>query len=51
MADTLLDDVAGLLRETADRVVLPLFRHLDVADVSEKAPGELVTVATVGPRK
>ncbi|MBQ1026969.1 inositol monophosphatase family protein [Micromonospora sp. C95] len=45
MADTLLDDVAGLLRETADRVVLPLFRHLDVADVSEKAPGELVTVA------
>ncbi len=45
MADTLLDEVAGLLRETADRVVLPLFRHLDTADVTEKAPGELVTVA------
>ncbi|WP_433530001.1 inositol monophosphatase family protein [Micromonospora sp. CA-263727] len=45
MADTLLDDVAGLLRETADRVVLPLFRHLGAADVTEKAPGELVTVA------
>ena len=45
MADTLLDDVAGLLRETADRIVLPLFRHLDDADVTEKAPGELVTVA------
>ncbi|MER5453662.1 inositol monophosphatase family protein [Micromonospora sp. NPDC002389] len=45
MADTLVDDVAGLLRETADRVVLPLFRHLDAADVTEKAPGELVTVA------
>nr|WP_230415068.1 inositol monophosphatase family protein [Micromonospora tarapacensis] len=41
----MLDDVAGLLRETADRVVLPLFRHLGDADVSEKAPGELVTVA------
>ncbi|MEH1099966.1 inositol monophosphatase family protein [Micromonospora sp. CPCC 205561] len=45
MADTLLDDVAGLLRETADQVVLPLFRKLDDADISEKAPGELVTVA------
>ncbi len=45
MADTLLDDVAGLLRETADRIVLPLFRHLDESDVTEKAPGELVTVA------
>ncbi|RIV34120.1 inositol monophosphatase family protein [Micromonospora radicis] len=45
MADTLLDDVAGLLRETAERVVLPSFRHLDAADVTEKAPGELVTVA------
>lgn len=45
MADTLLDDVGGLLRETAARVVLPLFGRLDDADVSEKAPGELVTVA------
>ncbi|WP_433387927.1 inositol monophosphatase family protein [Micromonospora sp. KLBMP9576] len=45
MADTLLDDVGALLRETADQVVLPLFRKLDDADVSEKAPGELVTVA------
>ncbi|MFI7577928.1 inositol monophosphatase family protein [Micromonospora sp. NPDC049497] len=45
MADTLLDDVAGLLRETADRVVVPLFRKLDDADVEEKAPGEIVTVA------
>ena len=45
MADTLLDDVGGLLREAADQVVLPLFRKLDDADVSEKAPGEVVTVA------
>ncbi|MFF0151095.1 inositol monophosphatase family protein [Micromonospora sp. NPDC005203] len=45
MADTLLDDVGDLLREAADQVVLPLFRKLDDSDVSEKAPGEVVTVA------
>ncbi|MEV1331491.1 inositol monophosphatase [Micromonospora costi] len=45
MADTLLDDVGGLLWEAADQVVLPLFRKLDDADVTEKAPGEVVTVA------
>ncbi|MET8250158.1 inositol monophosphatase [Micromonospora sp. NPDC005197] len=45
MADTLLDDVGDLLLEAADQVVLPLFRKLDDADVSEKAPGEVVTVA------
>ncbi|MEV0157617.1 inositol monophosphatase family protein [Micromonospora sp. NPDC050686] len=45
MADTLLDDVGGLLREAADDVVVPLFRKLDDADIAEKAPGELVTVA------
>lgn len=45
MADTLLDDVGGLLREAADQIVLPLFRKLDDDDVSEKAPGEVVTVA------
>ncbi|MDG4806356.1 inositol monophosphatase [Micromonospora sp. WMMD1120] len=45
MADTLLDDVGDLLREAADQVVLPLFRKLDDGDVTEKAPGEVVTVA------
>ncbi|MEV4841838.1 inositol monophosphatase family protein [Micromonospora matsumotoense] len=45
MADQLLDDVDTLLRETAADVVLPLFRRLDAADVTEKAPGDLVTVA------
>ncbi|MFI6231978.1 inositol monophosphatase family protein [Micromonospora sp. NPDC050784] len=45
MADTLLDDVGGLLWEAANQVVLPLFRKLDDDDVSEKAPGEVVTVA------
>ncbi|MBO4162686.1 inositol monophosphatase family protein [Micromonospora antibiotica] len=45
MADQLLADVGTLLRETAADVVLPLFRKLDDADVIEKAPGDLVTVA------
>ncbi|MDM4720932.1 inositol monophosphatase [Micromonospora sp. WMMA1363] len=45
MADTLLDDVGGLLREAADQAVLPLFGKLDDDDVAEKAPGDLVTVA------
>jgi len=45
VADTLLDDVGGLLREAADQAVLPLFRKLGDADVAEKAPGDLVTVA------
>ncbi|GGM12580.1 inositol monophosphatase family protein [Micromonospora yangpuensis] len=45
MADLLLDDVGELLRDTAAEIVLPLFRKLDAADVTEKAPGELVTIA------
>ncbi|ATO16296.1 inositol monophosphatase [Micromonospora sp. WMMA2032] len=45
MADPLLDDVAALLREAAADVVVPLFRRLDASDISEKAPGEVVTVA------
>ncbi|MER7164773.1 inositol monophosphatase family protein [Micromonospora sp. NPDC000207] len=45
MADPLLDDVAALLRETAAEVVVPLFRRLDASEITEKAPGELVTVA------
>ncbi|MFD0784346.1 inositol monophosphatase family protein [Micromonospora azadirachtae] len=45
MADTLIDDVGGLLRETADQVVVPLFQKLDDSDVAEKAPGDIVTVA------
>ncbi|MFI5832211.1 inositol monophosphatase family protein [Micromonospora sp. NPDC051300] len=45
MADPLLDDVAALLREAAAEVVVPLFRRLDPSDISEKAPGEVVTVA------
>ncbi|NES12518.1 MULTISPECIES: inositol monophosphatase family protein [Micromonospora] len=45
MADRLLDDVGALLREAAATVVVPMFRRLDDADITEKAPGELVTVA------
>ncbi|EEP71856.1 inositol monophosphatase [Micromonospora sp. KC207] len=45
MTDTLADDVAELLHRAATDVVLPLFQTLDDADVTEKAPGELVTVA------
>jgi fructose-1,6-bisphosphatase/inositol monophosphatase family enzyme len=45
VADTLLDDVSELLHHAAADVVLPLFRKLDDADITEKAPGELVTVA------
>jgi fructose-1,6-bisphosphatase/inositol monophosphatase family enzyme len=45
VADNLLDEVGELLRDTADQVVVPLFRKLDPDQVTEKAPGELVTVA------
>ncbi|MEV0429435.1 inositol monophosphatase family protein [Micromonospora sp. NPDC049836] len=45
MADQLLDDVDALLRQAAAEIVVPLFRRLDDADISEKAPGEVVTVA------
>ncbi|WP_329106959.1 inositol monophosphatase [Micromonospora sp. NBC_01699] len=41
----MIDEVGALLRTTAAEVILPLFGHLGRADVSEKAPGELVTVA------
>jgi fructose-1,6-bisphosphatase/inositol monophosphatase family enzyme len=45
MADRLVNEVGALLREAASRAILPLFRRLGDADVAEKAPGELVTVA------
>lgn len=44
MAD-LVEAVGQLLREAAATVVLPMFQHLADGDVTEKAPGELVTVA------
>ncbi|MFK3981357.1 inositol monophosphatase family protein [Micromonospora sp. NPDC050397] len=41
----MIDEVGSLIRNTAAEVILPLFGHLNRADVTEKAPGELVTVA------
>ncbi|GAB1644880.1 inositol monophosphatase family protein [Krasilnikovia sp. MM14-A1259] len=41
----MIDDVTALVREVARTLVLPRFRHLDAADVREKAPGDVVTVA------
>jgi fructose-1,6-bisphosphatase/inositol monophosphatase family enzyme len=39
------DDVLGLLKEVAGEVVNPRFRALDAEDVTQKKPGDLVTVA------
>lgn len=41
----MIDEVGSLIRSAAASAVLPLFGHLDRGDVTEKAPGELVTVA------
>lgn len=45
MNKALHDAVAGLMRDTAEAIVLPRFRHLAAADIEEKSPGELVTIA------
>lgn len=37
--------VAAIIREVAAREILPRFRQLNTADVREKGPGDLVTVA------
>ncbi|AEV81599.1 inositol monophosphatase [Actinoplanes sp. SE50] len=41
----MLDQVSDLVREVAQTVVLPRFQRLDSADVHQKAPGDLVTIA------
>ena len=38
-------DVQALLRDVAARIVMPRFRQLDAAQIEEKAPDELVTIA------
>ncbi len=38
-------EVSAIVREVADREVLPRFGALTAADISEKTPGDLVTVA------
>ena len=40
-----LDRVDGLMREAAERAILPRFRMLAAHEIEEKAPGELVTAA------
>ncbi|MFV0625507.1 inositol monophosphatase family protein [Sphingomonas sp. ac-8] len=45
MPDARHDAVCALLRRVAAEVVLPRFRHLDAADIEEKAKDDLVTIA------
>lgn len=40
----MIDQVVTALREVADELVLPRFRNLAEGDISEKAPGDLVTI-------
>lgn len=40
-----LDAVARILRDAAESEILPRFRQLAAADIREKGPGDLVTVA------
>ncbi|GAA3350766.1 inositol monophosphatase family protein [Amorphoplanes nipponensis] len=45
MRDDLIDEVTALVREVAQTVVLPRWRHLSDAEIQQKSPGDLVTVA------
>ena len=45
MTDARHTAVCTLLREVAAATVLPRFRHLDAADIEEKAKDDLVTIA------
>jgi fructose-1,6-bisphosphatase/inositol monophosphatase family enzyme len=40
-----LDQVAELIREVAQTIVLPRWKHLAADEVLQKAPGDLVTIA------
>ena len=46
-----LDRIAGILRDTASREILPRFRMLAEGDIREKRPGDLVTVADLAAEK
>lgn len=41
----LRERVMEAMREVADEIILPRYRHLETGEVEEKSPGELVTVA------
>ena len=40
-----IDRVSTIIREVAETEILPRFRRLATADIREKGPGDLVTVA------
>jgi fructose-1,6-bisphosphatase/inositol monophosphatase family enzyme len=42
---SLSDRIAAVLREAATRAVMPRFRRLAEAEIEEKSPGDLVTIA------
>jgi fructose-1,6-bisphosphatase/inositol monophosphatase family enzyme len=41
---SMIDEVVTALREVADELVVPRFRNLAEGDITEKAPGDLVTI-------
>ena len=41
----MIDEVAGILTEAAEAAILPRFRALAEGEVTEKSPGEVVTIA------
>ena len=44
MRSALIDSVTALLKQAASEIVLPRFRSLQASEISEKSPGEVVTV-------
>ena len=42
---SLYDDVAGLMAEVARDIIMPRFQSLAAHEISEKSPGEIVTIA------
>ena len=45
MRDDLIDEVTALVREVAQTIVLPRWRHLSDSEIQQKSPGDLVTIA------
>lgn len=45
MRDDLAEQVGELIREVAQTIVLPRWRHLAADEIQQKGPGDLVTVA------
>ena len=41
----MIDEVTSLVREVAQTVVLPRWRHLSAGEIHQKSPGDLVTIA------